>query len=159
MARCWWKLDLKWSKRMRSMRPRACQGSRDGDTLSLDPPLVGGVERTETRPAGKLRWLKGSAMNPLSNDNRQGSRRRVADRRSVAPFRSGHERRVMRRREIYLPVEAGRRFLAERRTSVENSLLCKSSSIIVCIIAFNNNTSVPGRNCRKCDACNLKSEA
>ncbi len=58
-------------------------------------------------------------MNPLSNDNRQGSRRRVADRRSVEQLRSGHERRVMRRREIYLPVEAGRRFLTERRTGVE----------------------------------------
>ncbi len=62
-------------------------------------------------------------MNPLSNDNRQGSRRRVADRRSVAPFRSGHERRVMRRREIDLPVEAGRRFLADRRTGVERRKL------------------------------------
>ncbi len=62
-------------------------------------------------------------MNPLSNDNRQGSRRRVADRRSVAQLRSGHERRVMRRREIYLPVEAGRRLLADRRMGVERRKL------------------------------------
>ena len=62
-------------------------------------------------------------MNPLPNDNRQGSRRRVADRRSVALPRSGHQRRVMRRREIYLPVEASRRFLADRRTSVERRKL------------------------------------
>ncbi len=61
-------------------------------------------------------------MNHLSNDNRQGSRRRVADRRSVEPFRSGNERRFMRRREIDLPVEAGRRFLADRRESVERRL-------------------------------------
>ncbi len=62
-------------------------------------------------------------MNPLSNDARQGSRRRVADRRSVAPFRSGRERRVMCRREINLPVEAGRRFLTGRRRDVERRKL------------------------------------
>ncbi len=62
-------------------------------------------------------------MDPLSDDKRKGSRRRVADRRSAAPLRSGHERRVMRRREIYLSVEAGRRFLAERRTGVERRKL------------------------------------
>ena len=62
-------------------------------------------------------------MNPLSNDSRQGSRRRVADRRSVALLRSGHERRVMRRREIDLPVEAGRRLLTDRRTGVERRKL------------------------------------
>ncbi len=62
-------------------------------------------------------------MNPLFNENRQGSRRRVADRRSAAPLRSGRERRVMLRREIYLPVEASRRFLTDRRAGVERRKL------------------------------------
>lgn len=85
--------------------------------LSTHPLPVESNELGPGRPETAL--AERFTMNPLSNDNRQGSRRRVADRRSVAQLRSGHERRVMLRREIYLPVEVGRRFLTERRTSVE----------------------------------------
>ena len=113
MARCWWRLDLN-REQAREDYPAEILPRPSGWGYSVSRPTPCGWSRTNrAQSLRKPRWLKGSAMNSLSHDNRQGSRRRVADRRSVAQLRSSHERRVMFRREIYLPVEDGRRVLGE----------------------------------------------